>query len=176
MQDLIHVRDAVQNSSTYFRPFLTTQMQDFVPGLNYFFIGTLDGQGRPWVSILTGPLGFLHSPDIKTLEIKTRLHISTDKAGHHVPDPLFSNLFNGETFRDGKHMWGGVALDFSNRRRNKMNGVLYPRDVFAADQSSGELHVRLTVEQTIGTVFEHIIVSRMYPSLHAFSLAPRMLY
>ncbi|KAF9280543.1 hypothetical protein BGZ68_007170 [Mortierella alpina] len=163
MQDLIHVRDAVQNSSTYFRPFLTTQMQDFVPGLNYFFIGTLDGQGRPWVSILTGPLGFLHSPDIKTLEIKTRLHNSTDKAGHHVPDPLFSNLLNGETFRDGKHMWGGVALDFSNRRRNKMNGVLYPRDVFAADQSSGELHVRLTVEQTIGNCPKYITIREITP-------------
>ncbi|KAF9964636.1 hypothetical protein BGZ70_006171 [Mortierella alpina] len=153
MQDLIHVRDAVKNSSSYFRPFMTTQMQDFVPGLNYFFIGTLDKQGRPWVSILTGPLGFLHSPDIKTLEIKTRLHHSVNKAGPSDPDPLFSNLLNGETFKDGKHMWGGVALDFANRRRNKMNGVLYPRDVLAANRSSGELHVRLTVEQTIGENF-----------------------
>ncbi|KAF9946711.1 hypothetical protein BGZ72_011207 [Mortierella alpina] len=161
MQDLIHVRDAVQNSSSFFRPFLTTQMQDFVPGLNYFFIGTLDKQGRPWVSILTGPLGFLHSPDIKTLEIKTRLHINTIETEHCDPDPLFFNLLNGETFKDGKHMWGGVALDFTNRRRNKMNGVLYPRDVLAADQSSGELHVRLTVEQTIGNCPKYITIREM---------------
>ncbi|KAF9940393.1 hypothetical protein BGZ67_007731 [Mortierella alpina] len=164
MQDLIHVRDAVQNSSSYFRPFLTTQMQDFVPSLNYFFIGTLDREGRPWVSILTGPLGFLHSPDIKTLEIKTRLHHDTNKAGQNDPDPLFSNLLNGETFKDGKHMWGGVALDFTNRRRNKMNGVLYPRDVLAADQSSGDLHVRLTVEQTIGNCPKYITIREMAPS------------
>ncbi|KAF9570889.1 hypothetical protein EC968_001198 [Mortierella alpina] len=160
MQDLIHARDAVKNSSLYFRPFMTTQMQDFVPGLNYFFIGTLDGQGRPWVSILTGPLGFLHSPDIKTLEVKTRLNPSTQGG----PDPLFSNLHDGETFKDGKHMWGGVALDFTNRRRNKMNGVLYPRDVLAADHSSGELHVRLTVEQTIGNCPKYITIREMVPT------------
>jgi hypothetical protein len=136
---------------------LTVQHQEFVPGLNYFFIGTLDQQGRPWVSILTGNKGFLHSPHSRTLEIKTRLETGNSgydaqrkDHGHTIPDPVFSNLLSGETFKDGKRKWGGVGLDFTNRRRNKMNGVLYPGDLLVADEATGELHVRLTVEQTIG--------------------------
>ncbi|KAG0200285.1 hypothetical protein BGX28_006592 [Mortierella sp. GBA30] len=165
MQDLVHVRDAVQESSRIFRPFLTTQMQDFIPGLNYFFIGTLDSQGRPWVSILTGALGFLQSPDIKTLEIKTQLPAGPSQAGagDHVADPIFSNLLNGETFKQGRRMWGGVGLDFTNRRRNKMNGVLYPHDILTAEASSGSLHVRLTVEQTIGNCPKYITIREFEP-------------
>lgn len=156
MQDLLQVREAVQNNSSYFRPFLTVQMQEFVPGLNYFFIGTLDHQGRPWVSILTGDKGFLHASDDRTLEVKTQLTTSgtagrDDAQGRG--DPIFSNLVEGETIRDGKRKWGGVALDFTNRRRNKVNGTLYPGNVLVADKATGELHVRLTVEQTIGKRF-----------------------
>ncbi|KAF9363179.1 hypothetical protein BGX34_004683 [Mortierella sp. NVP85] len=170
MQDLLHVREAVQNSSTIFRPYLTAQHQEFVPGLNYFFIGTLDQQGRPWVSILTGNKGFLHSPHSRTLEIKTRLETGNSgydaqrkDLGHSIPDPVFSNLLSGETFKDGKRMWGGVGLDFTNRRRNKMNGVLYPGDLLVADEATGELHVRLTVEQTIGNCPKYITIREMVP-------------
>ncbi|KAF9901525.1 hypothetical protein BX616_002229 [Lobosporangium transversale] len=198
VQDLLHVREAVTRGSTYFRPYLTVQMQEFVPGLNYFFIGTLDSQGRPWVSILTGPKGFMQAPldgNGKVLEIKTRLGQSlvTDEYEHEhehehehkkgaikekdpsvtMPaDPIFSNFIHGETFSSNKRMWGGVALDFSNRRRNKMNGVLYPHNILAADENSGDLHVRLTVEQTIGNCPKYITVRELdlFPShLHTKS-------
>ncbi|KAF9109275.1 hypothetical protein BGX27_007796, partial [Mortierella sp. AM989] len=164
VQDLMHVREAVQNHSSMFRPFLTTQMQEFVPGLNYFFIGTLDGQGRPWVSILTGPKGFLQSTDIKSLEIRTTLTGSLDSDQPGAPsDPIFSNLARGETFKNGKRMWSGVGLDFSNRRRNKMNGVLYPDGLLASNEKSGELHLRLTVEQSIGNCPKYITIREMKP-------------
>ncbi|KAF9438921.1 hypothetical protein BGZ76_002920 [Entomortierella beljakovae] len=169
VQDLMHVRELVQNHSSMFRPFLTTQMQEFVPGLNYFFIGTLDEQGRPWVSILTGQKGFLQSSDIKSLEIKTNLNEflgapSTATSQPHVPhDPIFSNLLNGETFKNGKRMWGGVGLDFTNRRRNKMNGVLYPNDLLEANGKTGELHLQLTVEQSIGNCPKYITIREMVP-------------
>ncbi|KAG0245674.1 hypothetical protein BGX31_006670 [Mortierella sp. GBA43] len=141
-------------------------MQEFVPGLNYFFIGTLDRDGRPWVSMLTGEKGFLYSPHSRTLEVRTRLE--TGKNGHggnedHVSDPIFSNLLHGEAFKDGKRMFGGVGLDFTNRRRNKMNGVLYPDDLLVADEDSGELHVRLTVEQTMGNCPKYITIREVVP-------------
>ncbi|KAF9359319.1 hypothetical protein BGX26_012604 [Mortierella sp. AD094] len=160
IQDLMHVREAVQDQSSTSRPFLTTQMQEFVPGLNYFFIGTLDDQGRPWVSILTGPKGFLQSPNSKYLEIRTRLtrHSEQTKA---AADPIFSNLVRGETFKNGKRMWGAVALDFSNRRRNKMNGVFYPDGLLAVDEASGELQLRLIVEQSIGNCPKYITIREM---------------
>lgn len=151
-QDMVQVREAIQGGSATFRPFFTDQHKDFVAGLNYIFVGSLDGQGRPWVSMVTGPKGFMSSQDIKTLEIRTR--ITTDgqgeKHGTRVLDPILDNLLHGETFRQGKKMWSAVALDFTNRRRNKFNGVVYPEDIMA-DATTGEMHVRLTVEQSIGT-------------------------
>lgn len=127
-------------------------MQEFVPGLEYMFFGTLDSQGRPWVSILTGAKGFMKSPLEKILEVVVAEKMDIDQGG--VYDPLYNNLLNGESFAHGeKTMWSGVALDFSNRRRNKMNGVLYKNDILAADEKTGELHVKLTVEQTIGKLW-----------------------
>ncbi|KAF9105726.1 hypothetical protein BGX29_011597 [Mortierella sp. GBA35] len=174
LQDLLQVRENVKNASSIFRPYLTTQMQDFVPGLNYFFIGTLDEQGRPWVSFLTGRKGFMNSPHIRILEIKTRLEggaggrqmkdkkeqEARDGSGS-TPDPLFHNLRKGETLRGGGRKWGGVALDFTNRRRNKMNGVLFPDDVLTVNEATGELHVLLTVEQTIGNCPKYITIREM---------------
>ncbi|KAF9175837.1 hypothetical protein BGX21_003922 [Mortierella sp. AD011] len=160
IQDLMHVREAVQDMSSIMRPSLTTQMQEFVLGLNYFFIGTLDDQGRPWVSILTGPKGFLQSPNSKCLEIRTRITRHSEQTKDTV-DPIFSNLARGETFKCGKRMWGAVALDFSNRRRNKMNGVVYPDDLLKVDETSGELQLKLTVEQSIGNCPKYITIREM---------------
>ncbi|KAK3842517.1 MAG: hypothetical protein J3R72DRAFT_132779 [Linnemannia gamsii] len=171
LQDLLQVRENVKNHSSIFRPYLTTQMQDFVPSLNYFFIGTLDEQGRPWVSFLTGRKGFMSSPHIRLLEIKTRLEGGAGEKRHHkaaaaaeygsAPDPLFHNLTKGETLSGGQRKWGGVALDFTNRRRNKMNGVLSPDDILAANEETGELHLLLTVEQTIGNCPKYITIREM---------------
>ncbi|KAF9142710.1 hypothetical protein BG015_000702 [Linnemannia schmuckeri] len=169
LQDLLQVRENVKNHSSIFRPYLTTQMQDFVPGLNYFFIGTLDEQGRPWVSFLTGRKGFMNSPHIRLLEIKTRLEGGVERhhkaaaavQGSTPPDPLFHNLTKGETLSGGRRKWGGVALDFTNRRRNKMNGVLQPNDILKVDEATGELHVLLTVEQTIGNCPKYITIREM---------------
>ncbi|KAF9902759.1 hypothetical protein EC991_004571 [Linnemannia zychae] len=175
LQDLLQVRESVKNHSSIFRPYLTTQMQDFVPGLNYFFIGTLDEQGRPWVSFLTGRKGFMNSPHIRLLEIKTRLEGRAEAGagqeryhkakaaveGGPAPDPLFHNLTKGETLSGGQRKWGGVALDFTNRRRNKMNGVLSPDDILTVNEATGELHLLLTVEQTIGNCPKYITVREM---------------
>ncbi|KAK5814947.1 hypothetical protein F5H01DRAFT_206425 [Linnemannia elongata] len=171
LQELLQVRESVKNHSSIFRPYLTTQMQDFVPGLNYFFIGTLDEQGRPWVSFLTGRKGFMSSPHMRLLEIKTRLEGGAGGERHHKaaaavqsstpPDPLFHNLTKGETLSGGQRKWGGVALDFTNRRRNKMNGVLRPDDILRVDEATGELHVLLTVEQTIGNCPKYITIREM---------------
>lgn len=154
-QDMVQVREAIQGAGTTLRPFFTDQHKDFVAELNYIFVGSLDGQGRPWVSMVTGPKGFMSSPDIKTLEIQTRIATSDgqgEKDETRVLDPILDNLLHGEVFKQGKKMWSAVALDFTNRRRNKFNGVVYPEDIMV-DATTGEMHVRLTVEQSIGMMF-----------------------
>ncbi|KAG0038945.1 hypothetical protein BGZ82_010241 [Podila clonocystis] len=168
-QDRVQVREAIQGASAIFRPFLTPQHQDFVLGLNYIFVGSLDKHGRPWVSMVCGPKGFMTSPDIKTLEIRTRISNTTsdgkeeEKDRARVLDPILDNLLHGESFRQGKKMWSAVALDFTNRRRNKFNGVVYPEDILKADPTTGEMHVRLTVEQSIGNCPKYITIREMAP-------------
>ncbi|KAF9408329.1 hypothetical protein BGZ94_002348 [Podila epigama] len=192
-QERLSVREAVQGGSAYFRPFLTQQHQDFVPGLNYLFLGSLDVRGRPWVSMVSSRTkkGFLTSPDIKTLEMDVQLakvigrttsergninkdnnlnhnhnhnhSINNNKSDLQILDPILENLVHGEAFRGGKRMWSAVALDFTNRRRNKVNGVLYPENVVVADSATGQLHVRLTVEQTIGNCPKYITIREMVP-------------
>ncbi|KAG0320082.1 hypothetical protein BG000_003695 [Podila horticola] len=109
------------------------------------------------------------SPDIKTLEIQTRISTTTsDGKGEEtdrarVLDPILDNLLHGESFRQGKKMWSAVALDFTNRRRNKFNGVVYPEDILKADPATGEIHVRLTVEQSIGNCPKYITIREMAP-------------
>ncbi|GJJ77636.1 uncharacterized protein EMPS_09995 [Entomortierella parvispora] len=160
VQDQIHVREEVEGASAIFRPYLTTQMQEFVPSLEYMFLGTLDSRGRPWVSILTGPKGFMKSTHGKILEVVVKGN--KDEEPEEVSDPLYSNLLNGESFGHGeKTMWSGVALDFSNRRRNKMNGVLYKDDLLVNDEKTGELHVMLTVEQTIGNCPKYVTIREL---------------
>ncbi|KAF9974885.1 hypothetical protein BGZ73_001625 [Actinomortierella ambigua] len=187
MQKLARTPESVLNAARFFRPFLTLQHQDFVQNLQYMFLGTLDEHGRPWVSMLTGPPGFMQSSDPKVLEIKTKAaivpssslssssaqHVSRGKSHSAtvVQDPILHNFVHGERFVDQdkaggsrpKTYWGGVALDFSNRRRNKMNGVLYPDGVVRLDEATGDLHVRLTVEQTIGNCPKYITIREVRP-------------
>ncbi|KAF9160848.1 hypothetical protein DFQ26_005122 [Actinomortierella ambigua] len=215
MQALAKTPKTVLSASRFFRPFMTAQHQDFVQGLQYMFLGTLDEHGRPWVSMLTSPPGFMQSSDPKVLEIRTRVSIgpstlspfssstaaaaaaeaeteaalllsrsSSSSGGVQANrssikaaarDPILHNIMHGERFeeeeeegrrhrRRTKTYWGGVALDFSNRRRNKMNGVLYyPEGVVRLDEDSGELHVRLTVEQTIGNCPKYITIREIRP-------------
>ncbi|KAG0228345.1 hypothetical protein BGW41_003444 [Actinomortierella wolfii] len=184
MQALAKTPETVLNASRFFRPFLTLQHQEFVSGLEYMFLGTLDEHGRPWVSMLSGRVGFMRSSDPKVLEIQTRAAIvppfslsssssSSLTSPSLVQDPILHNILHGERFahkeggihnRGGlKTYWSGVALDFSNRRRNKMNGVLYPDNIVKLDTNTGDLHVRLTVEQTIGNCPKYITIREIVP-------------
>ena len=46
------------------RPFMPEQHRAFFPLLPYLFTATLDATGAPIASMLWGPAGFVHSPDI----------------------------------------------------------------------------------------------------------------
>ncbi|KAG0316533.1 hypothetical protein BGZ99_006837 [Dissophora globulifera] len=155
IQDLLHVREAVEGASRIFRPYLTHQQEHFVAGLKYIYLGTLDKEGRPWVSMVTGPRGFMGNSQGLTLEVKTIMPPS---------DPIFANLNRGEVCRNGSHKFGGISIDFTNRRRNKINGAAFPAEILVADEETGELHVRFTVEQTIGNCPKYVTIRKMGPT------------
>ena len=82
--------------------------QAFFAGLPLLMVGTVDGAGRPWASILAGEPGFVRAVDAATLEVAAR--------------PIFGDPL-AEALADGVQI-GALGLDFEARRRNRVNGTV----------------------------------------------------
>ena len=91
-----------------FRSFMLDEHRELFAKLPYLLVGSLDGLGRPWASVLTGPPGFISSPDPRTLRV------DASPAGG---DPLAGNLAAGAPV-------GLLGIELSTRRRNRMNGTI----------------------------------------------------
>jgi predicted pyridoxine 5'-phosphate oxidase superfamily flavin-nucleotide-binding protein len=72
----------------------------------FMVVGMADQNGHPWATTLSGPSGFMNSAEANLLTIKAWLD---------PDDPLHSCI------RDGAPI-GGLGIDFSTRRRNRING------------------------------------------------------
>ena len=94
------------------RPLLPEQHRAFFPLLPYLFTATPDAHGWPVASVLTGPRGFVVSPDPMTLRIDA-LPRNSDPAG---PGHAAGNEI------------GLLGLDLATRRRNRANGRIVARD------------------------------------------------
>ena len=82
----------------------------FFNNLQYFVLATLDSNGRPWVSILTGEQGFMKSISHNHLAIVTRVSDS---------DPILITLNNEWIVSEKGRIVAGLGIDLTNRRRNK---------------------------------------------------------
>lgn len=85
----------------------------FFQNLSYFAVCVCDDEGRPWSTLLTRSITpvtptFIHAVDSSHLQITCL-----------VPrdDPCAINLKSGRC-------WAGLGVDFSNRRRNKVAGII----------------------------------------------------
>lgn len=103
------------------RRFMPEQHREFFPLLSMLVFGGIDEAGQPWASLLTGPPGFVDSPDPQTLRLRAE----------SVPgDPLDELLARGGEV-------GLLGLDLSTRRRNRMNGRM---SVLAPDVRMVQVH------------------------------------
>lgn len=94
------------------RPRLPEQHREFFPLLPYLFTATLDGRGWPMASVLSGPHGFVTSPDPATLRIA---------ALPRADDPAAAGFAAGADI-------GLVGIDLTTRRRNRVNGRIVAID------------------------------------------------
>ena len=124
------------------RPFLPDQHREFFRLLPYLFTATLDANGWPVASMLSGPAGFAHSPDPLTLRID---------ALPSADDPAAAGFAPGNRI-------GLLGLDLSTRRRNRANGV-----VTAVDDKG----LTVAVEQSFGNCAQYI--QTRTPTPHARS-------
>jgi ferredoxin-NADP reductase/predicted pyridoxine 5'-phosphate oxidase superfamily flavin-nucleotide-binding protein len=90
------------------RPFLPEEHRAFHTSMPFLVAAARDGRGRPWATLLSGPEGFVRSPDPEHLTIDAR----------PVPgDALESDWIAGAEL-------GLLGIDLATRRRNRVNGQI----------------------------------------------------
>jgi predicted pyridoxine 5'-phosphate oxidase superfamily flavin-nucleotide-binding protein len=82
--------------------------REFLAGLRLLFAGSTDRAGRVWCSVLSGPPGFVATPDDRTVAVAAR------PAGH---DPLAHALGAGPA------PVGLLGIEPQTRRRIRVNGI-----------------------------------------------------
>ncbi len=107
VQERMGVRDKVEKlGRRAIRDRLPDQHREFYAELPFVLVGTVDGRGRPWASLVPGRAGFMTTPDDRTLDVGMR--------------PLFGDPLN-ETLREGAPV-GVLGIQLHSRRRNRMAG------------------------------------------------------
>jgi ferredoxin-NADP reductase/predicted pyridoxine 5'-phosphate oxidase superfamily flavin-nucleotide-binding protein len=107
------------------RTAMPEQHQRFFEQLPFMLVGSVDGAGRPWASVLVGRPGFVQAPGAKRLDFHAR----------PIPgDPLAEGLAPGAQL-------GLLGIELHTRRRNRVNGHVVVQDAegfsIEVDQSVG---------------------------------------
>ncbi|MCZ6620009.1 MAG: pyridoxamine 5'-phosphate oxidase family protein, partial [Gammaproteobacteria bacterium] len=151
LQERAGVRGQMENfGRKVVRDYLPEQHRKFFEALPYVFVGSVDDAGRPWASILTGSVGFIESPAANRLTLS-----ATPLPG----DPLAANIRVGAAL-------GLLGLEFSRRRRNRVNGR-----VTAVSDGAFEL----TVDQAFGNCPKYIQARSVEPATRNTSTATTLL-
>lgn len=107
IQSRLGVRDKMESAAhKVIRDHMPEQHQTFYSQLPLFIVGADDATGRPWASALAGRPGFLRAIDSRTLEVAAR--------------PVYGDVL-AKSLLDSAEI-GGLGLEFSTRRRNRVNG------------------------------------------------------
>lgn len=127
------------------------QHAEFFAGLSYLSLATLDNRGRPWASLLVTTSG-----DDPAVGITVSGHNQTNVVAETNPfDPFVRSLGQDDGAPDkGRHLFAGVGVDFTNRRRNKLAGSIRP----ASTDPSGQVSLQLMSDQHLGNCPKYITV------------------
>ena len=126
VQDRLGVRKDIELwARNVIREFLPEEHRDFYSAQPFVVAAARDRGGRPWATLLTGPPGFIHSPDPQTLMIGAR--------------PNAGDALDG-AFTPGADV-GLLGIELATRRRNRVNGRISANDregiEFGVEQSFG---------------------------------------
>ncbi len=125
VQKRLGVRDIEDWARKVVRDYLPEEHRAFHTALPFLVVAARDAQERPWVTLLTGPEGFVASPDVRSLVIEAK----------PIPgDGLEEALLAGADI-------GILGIELSTRRRNRVNGRIVENSsgsiVFGVEQSFG---------------------------------------
>jgi ferredoxin-NADP reductase/predicted pyridoxine 5'-phosphate oxidase superfamily flavin-nucleotide-binding protein len=132
IQRRLGVREQIEDiGQRFIRDHMPDQHREFYAQLPMVLVGSVDDAGQPSASVLTGPPGFIHSPDGRTL------HIS---AVAPQGDPLNDNLSNGAPV-------GLLGIEYQTRRRNRLAGRV---------TGSDDAGVHIKIDQAFGNCPQYI--------------------
>ncbi len=131
VQERLGVRDIEAWARKVVRDHLPEQHRDFYTSLPFLVVSARDGKGRPWVTLLDGPDGFVNSPDPRHLVIESK--------------PVQGDALEG-SFGIGSDV-GILGIELATRRRNRVNGRV-------AGNGSGI--ITFGVDQTFGNCPQYI--------------------
>jgi predicted pyridoxine 5'-phosphate oxidase superfamily flavin-nucleotide-binding protein len=144
IQSRAGVRDRIElRGRAVIRDYMPEQHRAFFAALPFLVVGLADQNGHPWATTLSGPPGFMNSPEANRLAIK---------AWPGPGDPLHSCI------RDGAPV-GGLGIELSTRRRNRINGRI-------ADCIVGE-GFSIRVQQSFGNCPKYIQARNERPQLRS---------
>jgi ferredoxin-NADP reductase/predicted pyridoxine 5'-phosphate oxidase superfamily flavin-nucleotide-binding protein len=126
VQERLGIRDKMEAfGRRVIRDHMPDQHREFYAMLPFVLIGSVDDDGWPWASIVTGRPGFLSTPDTRTLRVSGPLLYG---------DPLAKTLKPGAPV-------GVLGIQPETRRRNRLTGRISEADAdgfsIAIDQSFG---------------------------------------
>lgn len=109
IQTRLGVRDyAEATGQLMMRSFMPDQHRDFFSQLPFVVLGSIDENGWPFASLVSGKPGFIQSPDNRTLSIETTIAPG---------DPLKQSARPGAPI-------GLLGIELHTRRRNRMNATV----------------------------------------------------
>jgi Predicted flavin-nucleotide-binding protein structurally related to pyridoxine 5''-phosphate oxidase len=141
-QERASLRDTASRIAHSIHTTVPPVVVDFLRTQRLAFVGTLDGDGRPWATALTGPAGFADAPDEHTLRIAV-----APTPGDPIADNLSESAELQESQPSRSAQVGVLIVDFAARRRLRVNG----RGALGAD---GKL--RVDVDQVYSNCPKHI--------------------
>lgn len=124
-------RAGVAPRGSAIRDAMPDQHREFFETLPFVVAATADDAGWPIATILTGPPGFIASPDAKTLWIAAK---------PHRDDPIAPWLKQGARI-------GLLGIDLATRRRNRANGWI---------TAATPLKLTVAVEESFGNCPQYI--------------------
>jgi ferredoxin-NADP reductase/predicted pyridoxine 5'-phosphate oxidase superfamily flavin-nucleotide-binding protein len=132
LQQIVGVSDRMEIfGQKVIRDYMPDQHRDFYHQLPFMIVGTVDGEGWPWATLIEGPQGFVSSLDPRRLT----LNVAPDPQ-----DPANPGLQAG-------HAIGMLGIELHSRRRNRINGVI--------TQASAD-RMQIAVEHAFGNCPQYI--------------------
>ena len=112
LQETVGVAERMEaHGQKVIRDYMPDQHRAFFHQLPFLIAGAVDGEGRPWATLVEGPEGFVTSPDPKRLVF--------DLAARPLDplDPATPGLGAGAAL-------GLLGIELHTRRRNRLNGSI----------------------------------------------------